>query len=70
MENLLYRQAACPYCGELIEITLDGSAGGQEYIEDCSVCCRPIEVRLHTVDGEPGGELGSHMTVEVRRDDE
>lgn len=32
----------CPYCGEQIELVLDVTASGQEYIEDCSVCCRPI----------------------------
>ncbi|MEI7037870.1 CPXCG motif-containing cysteine-rich protein [Fulvimonas yonginensis] len=37
---------ACPYCGEPIELLLDASAGGQDYIEDCPVCCRPISVRV------------------------
>lgn len=47
-------EVSCPYCGELIELLLDGSAGEQRYVEDCPVCCRPIEVHL-TLDaaGEP-----------------
>lgn len=36
----------CPYCGEPIELLVDASAAGQQYIEDCAVCCRPIEVRI------------------------
>lgn len=32
----------CPYCGEIIDVLIDNSAGDQEYYEDCSVCCRPI----------------------------
>ena len=37
----------CPYCGQLVEIALDpGSGSRQEYVEDCSVCCRPWEVRV------------------------
>lgn len=36
----------CPYCGESFETTVDASAGSQEYIEDCYVCCRPIVFRL------------------------
>lgn len=45
---------ACPYCGEVISLALDGSAGGQRYIEDCHVCCRPITVDLQVAaDGEP-----------------
>ena len=34
----------CPYCGEAIELLIDDSVPEQEYIEDCSVCCRPITV--------------------------
>ena len=37
----------CPYCGEPVEITLDpGSGSHQQYIEDCSVCCRPWNVSV------------------------
>ena len=46
----------CPYCWETIPLELDLSAGSQSYIEDCSVCCRPIVVRL-TVDDEGGFEV-------------
>jgi len=36
----------CPYCGERIEVIVDDSAGDQRYIEDCQVCCRPIELEF------------------------
>ena len=36
----------CPYCGENISMLLDLSAGQQQYIEDCEVCCRPIELKF------------------------
>jgi hypothetical protein len=37
---------SCPYCGEAIEVYVDPGGGEQqEYIEDCSVCCRPIRLR-------------------------
>ena len=33
----------CPYCGEQVELALDPGGGqGQEYVEDCEVCCRPM----------------------------
>jgi len=33
---------SCAFCGEIIEIAIDPSAGRcQEYVEDCWVCCRP-----------------------------
>jgi hypothetical protein len=42
----------CPYCGEPIEIFVDESAGAQRYIEDCQVCCRPIDITVSI--GEDG----------------
>lgn len=39
----------CPYCGETIEISVDCSVESQRYIEDCQVCCRPIEMTV-TID--------------------
>jgi len=42
----------CPYCGESYETTVDLSAGSQRYVEDCAVCCRPIEIALRI--GEDG----------------
>ena len=44
-------EIGCPYCGERITLLIDGSAGAQEYIEDCQVCCRPINLNV-TVDEE------------------
>ena len=38
----------CPYCGEQIEVFVDTSVSRQEYIEDCSVCCRPIIIAVVT----------------------
>lgn len=42
--------ANCPYCGECIELVVDCSLRSQEYIEDCSVCCRPITVQVEQDD--------------------
>lgn len=42
-------EVTCPCCWETIVLELDLSAGSQTYVEDCSVCCRPMVVRL-TVD--------------------
>jgi hypothetical protein len=37
----------CPYCGEAFATQADASAGSCTYIEDCQVCCQPIEMELH-----------------------
>lgn len=45
MKNLLVEQTiTCPFCAESIVILLDVSAGDQSYIEDCQVCCRPMQI--------------------------
>jgi hypothetical protein len=40
----------CPFCGERFEALVDASGGSADYIEDCPVCCRPIELHLRTGD--------------------
>jgi hypothetical protein len=41
----------CPYCAESIPVRIDLSAGAQTYVEDCQVCCQPIQMVL-SVDQE------------------
>ena len=41
----------CPYCWEQISMVLDTSVKGQTYVEDCEVCCHPIELRYTVEDG-------------------
>lgn len=52
MNELDARDIQCPYCGEVIEVFIDCSVEQQNYIEDCQVCCRPIEFNLSVdIDG-------------------
>jgi len=51
----------CPYCGERLETRVDLTADEPAYVEDCQVCCRPIEFRLER---DAGGAL---VALEVRR---
>ncbi|MFM7624963.1 MAG: CPXCG motif-containing cysteine-rich protein [Gammaproteobacteria bacterium] len=46
----------CPYCGETIDTVIDLSAGSFRYIEDCQVCCQPIDLAGEV---DEGGELVS-----------
>ncbi len=52
----------CPYCGEPIELLVDASAGSAGYVEDCPVCCNPMQVQV-TIDGD-------RVAVDVRTGDE
>lgn len=53
----------CPYCWESITVLVDPEEAGNEYIEDCQVCCRPIVFRI--VGDEDGG-----VGVEVSSEDD
>jgi hypothetical protein len=41
----------CPYCWERFETQVDLSGGSFSHVEDCQVCCRPIELSCE-VDAE------------------
>jgi hypothetical protein len=56
-------ESECPYCGEPLVLSIDNSGGRrQAYVEDCVVCCRPIEVRVLVADDD--------VDVRVRRQDD
>lgn len=45
LEMEIEKKFKCPYCHERISMLLDLSEiGVQDYIEDCEVCCQPIQV--------------------------
>jgi len=45
MDALIETEIACPHCGAPFSITIDTSQGDHETIEDCAVCCRPIQLK-------------------------
>ena len=53
----------CPYCGERIDVFVDTTVHSQSYIEDCQVCCRPIEIQATAA---PDGDV----VIDVRTDSE
>ncbi|MGN6226960.1 CPXCG motif-containing cysteine-rich protein [Dyella sp.] len=44
----------CPYCGEAIEIYVEPAEESHRYVEDCSVCCRPITIAVQV---DPDGAM-------------
>ncbi len=52
MELLAEIDVTCPHCGEVFPLQVDTSQGDQTMIEDCSVCCRPINLRVTCRPGE------------------
>ena len=59
---LEFVEITCPYCGESFETGVDASSGSSSYIEDCQVCCRPMEIQL-------GVSGDGAFTIAVRRSD-
>jgi hypothetical protein len=53
----------CPFCGELVHTRVDLSADETSYVEDCQVCCQPMEL---TIERTQGGALAA---VTARRMD-
>ena len=41
----------CPYCWEEISMLLDPSVSSS-YVEDCEVCCNPIEISPRFENGD------------------
>jgi len=53
----------CPWCGERLDVRVDVTAGERSYIDDCEVCCRPMELTVETE------ESGGLRALRVRRAD-
>ncbi len=50
MSRIRTARLQCPCCGETIDVLVDCSVSEQEYVEDCSVCCRPIVISVFVSD--------------------
>lgn len=45
-----FADVQCPYCGETLTVRLDLSAGSQSYVEDCQVCCQPMQMSVRAAE--------------------
>lgn len=61
--SLEWQTVQCPYCGEAFETVVDLSSGSAGYIEDCQVCCQPLEFNLEV------GNDGTIAGLQVGRSD-
>ena len=48
---LQHETITCPWCWERLVLEFDLSAGAQRYVEDCAVCCQPMDVSFRVEDG-------------------
>lgn len=62
------RTVQCPFCGESFDTVVDLSSGSTSYIEDCQVCCQPIEFSLE-VEEKGTEDEGAGARLRVSRGD-
>ncbi|MGO1298372.1 MAG: CPXCG motif-containing cysteine-rich protein [Vibrio sp.] len=62
MQQLTEQTIHCPYCGEPIDVLLDPADIDQQYIEDCQVCCKPINFFVFE-------DMDDELSVTVSSDD-
>jgi hypothetical protein len=60
MELIAETEITCPHCGEVFPIQVDTSQAAQSLIEDCTVCCRPIELTIRCRPGVIVDVVTSH----------
>lgn len=53
-------QTQCPWCGESVDVAIDTSAGDSSWIEDCQVCCGPMQVALKLDETGAIASLSAH----------
>ena len=63
MNEIEEQTIQCPYCGETLTVLIDCSIPEQQYIEDCQVCCQPINFDILI-------NSNSSLTVKVKTENE
>ena len=63
MGFLIEETVYCPYCGEAPEKPIGPQDAGQQYTEDCQVCCKPILFNV-------GVDAMGHLSVSVQDENE
>ncbi len=46
-KQLSEKRIRCPHCGHHLHVTIDSSAGDQNYYDECPACCMEIHYTLH-----------------------
>ena len=60
MNYVVEVEVQCPFCGESSPVRIDAMEGTNAMIEDCTVCCHPIQLVIEC----DGGEV---IAVEIGR---
>ena len=52
MDWIVSTEVQCPHCWEKFTIEVDTTQGDYETVEDCSVCCIPMTLRIVSHSGK------------------
>ncbi len=44
-------EVMCPHCGEMFAISVETAFPVSIFVEDCAVCCRPIQFVVRCAEG-------------------
>ncbi|MEK9145243.1 MAG: CPXCG motif-containing cysteine-rich protein, partial [Elusimicrobiota bacterium] len=45
-------EVECPYCGESFDVRVLADEEGQSMVQNCQVCCKPVQLSVEVDDGE------------------
>jgi hypothetical protein len=60
--QVIATRVQCPYCWEFFSLLVDASVDYQEYVEDCEICCQPIDFVVEVDESD-------HVSVQARLQD-
>lgn len=63
LNRVLEVEVQCPYCWESFVLLVDASVEEQEYVEDCEICCRPIDFSV-SIDEQGEASVDAHLQDE------
>lgn len=52
MDCVVPIEVECPHCWEIFTVEVDTTQGSFETVEDCSVCCAPMTLRVACRSGQ------------------
>lgn len=47
LDKITDQRISCPNCGHHIFVTIDPTAGDQDYYDECPACCNDIHLNMH-----------------------
>lgn len=59
MQPIEERDILCPYCWQPFAISVEPALGHQRFVEDCPVCCAPVQVEVVSDEAEGGYHLNA-----------